>query len=316
MTKRKTSQKKIEANRRNARRSTGPRDCSKTRLNATKHGILSKGPFIGAGDGREDPAEYEALCEAFRVTYAPEGTVEYILVDHLAWIIWRHERLIRHETASVYARSHNADEVWDQAKGIVASNVNPTGDYRDLPTSVLRKMKERLELEQAVLSTQDPIKATKRPWFTVMFSAQEEYGIDVDRLLALPIPWFYYEFFMVDHLQQVVTAIEKKAQVPLKQMWESLKDVSGEVIEGIDAELDRRTPHLELNRALLSFPSSSTLDQIMRYEPHLLRSFERIGDQLLKAQERRCKATSSASNGSGVEIDLNDPDHNGRVGRV
>src|SRR5271169_1830104 len=41
--KRATTDAKASANRRNARMSTGPRDTSSTRLNATRHGLLSEG---------------------------------------------------------------------------------------------------------------------------------------------------------------------------------------------------------------------------------------------------------------------------------
>ncbi len=37
-----TTRKKIEANRHNAKKSTGPKNTSLTRYNALKHGILSK----------------------------------------------------------------------------------------------------------------------------------------------------------------------------------------------------------------------------------------------------------------------------------
>ena len=48
--KEKISQRKREANRSNAKSSTGPRDTKATRFNAVKHGILSKQALASLGD--------------------------------------------------------------------------------------------------------------------------------------------------------------------------------------------------------------------------------------------------------------------------
>ena len=58
------SQKKLEANRRNARLSTGPRTDEgkhQSRRNAIKHGILASTLLITGGEGAEDPAEFDNL---------------------------------------------------------------------------------------------------------------------------------------------------------------------------------------------------------------------------------------------------------------
>ncbi len=50
-----TSLMKIEANRRNAQKSTGPQDTSLTRLNALKHGILN---ITGYNNGAKDNLDF------------------------------------------------------------------------------------------------------------------------------------------------------------------------------------------------------------------------------------------------------------------
>ena len=54
-----TSIRKLKANARNARLSTGPKDTSRSRFNAAKHGILSSRVLIRTGDGKEDEEELE-----------------------------------------------------------------------------------------------------------------------------------------------------------------------------------------------------------------------------------------------------------------
>ena len=60
----KLSERKIEANRRNARLSTGPRTeagKNRSRYNAIKHGIFSRDMLQSWGLGKEDREGFEAL---------------------------------------------------------------------------------------------------------------------------------------------------------------------------------------------------------------------------------------------------------------
>ena len=57
------SERKLKANRRNAKRSTGPKNTTRSRYNAQKHGRSSKAVFIQDGDAKEDPREFEALSD-------------------------------------------------------------------------------------------------------------------------------------------------------------------------------------------------------------------------------------------------------------
>ncbi len=94
-----TSIAKIESNRRNARKSTGPKDTSLTRLNALKHGILSKEVLIEG----EDKKALEALGKSLRLELAPDGELENILVDRIVSSTWRLRRIIRTERNYIQA---------------------------------------------------------------------------------------------------------------------------------------------------------------------------------------------------------------------
>ncbi len=70
MSKKAVSQRQMEANRRNAISSTGPRTVegkARSSRNALKHGIFAQEVVIRDGDGAEDPAEFEALLNEFRL---------------------------------------------------------------------------------------------------------------------------------------------------------------------------------------------------------------------------------------------------------
>ena len=83
-----TTQKQIEANRRNAKQSTGPRgNAGKQRSsqNATKHGLLAKQSVIPG----EDPADFERHLTEFDDTFHPSTAYERALVRQMADAEWR-----------------------------------------------------------------------------------------------------------------------------------------------------------------------------------------------------------------------------------
>jgi hypothetical protein len=83
------SEKVIAANRRNARKSTGPEDVSAVRYNATKHGLLMKQlKFLN----EDDAGKFKALVEELEKDFAPKGAVQYMLLEENA-VTWRNLRI-------------------------------------------------------------------------------------------------------------------------------------------------------------------------------------------------------------------------------
>ena len=86
-----TTLRQIEANRRNARLSTGPvtEDGKKrSRRNALRHGLTAETVI----DALEDADDYAAFEMAIKVDYDPQTTVERELVLRLANLLWRLRR--------------------------------------------------------------------------------------------------------------------------------------------------------------------------------------------------------------------------------
>lgn len=102
--KRPVSIRKVEANRRNARRSTGPRTERGKRTvahNAIKHGILAREVVITAGDGKESMEEFHDLVGQLSEYYEPVGVVEELFVQELAACWWKKSRVIRAENGEI-----------------------------------------------------------------------------------------------------------------------------------------------------------------------------------------------------------------------
>ncbi len=91
-----TSQKQLEANRRNARRSTGPKSAAgKTRAagNALKHGLRAE-QVVVAG---EDAEAFDDLLALMHDEFQPQGVLELQLVERIAACTWRLRRAYRIE---------------------------------------------------------------------------------------------------------------------------------------------------------------------------------------------------------------------------
>jgi hypothetical protein len=92
-----TSFRQIEANRRNARKSTGPRTedgKQRSRCNAIRHGLTAE-TVIGA---LEDAEDYKAFEAAITADYDAQSAVERELVLRLASLLWRLRRATTMET--------------------------------------------------------------------------------------------------------------------------------------------------------------------------------------------------------------------------
>ena len=91
-----TTQKQIEANRRNSHRSPGPRTRTgkaASKMNAMKHGLLAEQVAVRG----EDPVEFAGVLESLIDEFQPQGPLEEQLVERVAACMWRLRRLYRVE---------------------------------------------------------------------------------------------------------------------------------------------------------------------------------------------------------------------------
>ena len=103
-----TTPAQIAANRRNARRSTGPktRQGKKTSSqNARRHGLL--GQVVTLPD--EDPASFTAFHERMTTELVPLGPLEEFLVERIIAAAWRLGRVVRLETGVLAVRTAEAE---------------------------------------------------------------------------------------------------------------------------------------------------------------------------------------------------------------
>jgi len=92
--------KQIQANRKNALRSTGPKTSEGKELarrNSIKHGLLSKDLIIR----EEDSRALQALMDDLFTTLQPQGKLEQVLTEKIGTTLWRLQRLITAESKAL-----------------------------------------------------------------------------------------------------------------------------------------------------------------------------------------------------------------------
>ena len=100
------SDRKRQANRINAQRSTGPRTPegkARSRANALKHGLLAETILINDRDPDEDRRDFDDLLSALIEDVRPAGAREQLLVERLAVCYWRLRRAHRYEAHCIDA---------------------------------------------------------------------------------------------------------------------------------------------------------------------------------------------------------------------
>src|SRR5579862_2920290 len=98
------SEKQIEANRRNAQKSSGPKTPegrAVSRMNAMKHGILSREVVVQGFGACENEEEFEQLSQRFWDHLKPVGPMEGMLVDRIVTTQWRLRRVLKAESGEI-----------------------------------------------------------------------------------------------------------------------------------------------------------------------------------------------------------------------
>ncbi|MDH3890605.1 MAG: hypothetical protein OEV49_05940 [candidate division Zixibacteria bacterium] len=99
-----TSKKQVAANRRNAKKSTGPTSTEGKAVvsrNAIKHGLHACDIILKSPHLTEDRTEYEQLLDSLIDELKPQGTMQDHLVLKIANALWRYRRVINAETARI-----------------------------------------------------------------------------------------------------------------------------------------------------------------------------------------------------------------------
>ena len=155
-----TSDKKAEANRQNALKSTGPRTPegkSAVRLNALRHGLRAEEILLAGENGEA----LRGLDEHVRAELQPVGELENLLVDRIVAAYWRLRRVGRVETGIfAWERSEErAERAEREAKEYEAGDIEWVGALSTTVTDE-KKHEEALSRARRIRSEQENETAT------------------------------------------------------------------------------------------------------------------------------------------------------------
>ena len=141
-----TTPKQLAANRRNARKCTGPKtqhgkNCS--RLNALRHGAFAESLVLLPG---ENPDDLAALRKSYRKLYRPANQTEHFLVDRMILATWRLMRLTALEPRIVDVHHQNGE-----------SNALRNRELLDMFREIIRRKPSQPSTETAQLAFADPV---------------------------------------------------------------------------------------------------------------------------------------------------------------
>ncbi len=243
------SQRKLEANRRNAQKSTGPRTSEgkvRARLNAVTHGILSKEVVVKDGDGRESAAEFADLVESLHAQLQPRDAIEHVLVDRVAACYWRLRRAQRYEVGAVR-------EGLDSCK----TPLDEPGPNMKKHNASVRKLEMMLAIERHV--HQEPLKG--RQSSGQAGGSDQQAGDGSYRAMSNSVNGESEDRFA-------------KAEAAIRK-YEGMTEIP----EELDAQAEGRRP------LLAALPADEPLDRLIRYETMLDRQLHRALSELRRRRQ-------------------------------
>jgi len=313
--KKSTSEKKIEANRRNALRSTGPTtDKGKTASsrNAIKHGLLAREVVITAGDGEENAKDFHVLLRQLWTNLQPIGTIEELLVERVAICWWRLARVVRAENGEIRRRLDTFDvdvhlSRSDRLSLIMYSlDLLRSGDLYNSINEADKKLSSR-ERRLAIQKLQTDLKKDEfgvtvlcQFWSRAKRELSETGRISkgVHRAISSTVGLSNYPLLLSTWLGTAADDGQEQNASPDGGTNDNLGFNKDIVMWLIDKELELLEilkEHAGTNARLetdvearsLALPSADATEKLLRYEAHLERQLYRAMDQLERLQRRR-----------------------------
>ncbi len=250
------SVKQLEANRRNAKLSTGPRTKQGkkwSRRNATKHGILSS---VALFDAREDNAAYQELLAELRVDLQPLGVLEELLVEDMTTCWWRLRRALCFEAQ---AMSRSAEREF----------LKLTGEGDATPEEAIQLFKEAVEeAEKRARDRDEDIPSSLQQ---IRLPSKEEFRARLQRIRA--------KRYLDICAEEDVRA--KVKELGLEQAFEDAIAARGQ--QGDAAQWGNSIP-LDTR---LGMPAEEDMNLILRYESNIYRRLAQHMNQLERLQRAR-----------------------------
>jgi hypothetical protein len=289
------NKRQIKANRKNSKKSTGPRTTMGKKdvaSNAVKHGILAKEIIIATGNGQENEKEFEILIEGLYQDFMPIGMMEELLTQEIAICYWRLRRAMRAEVGEIRCKLDNFDLDFTQQLKDKASwsetldRLNASsGNFKERRRNSIELINIRGEL----ISMLEYIKKKGRLTDEQIKKLFIYLGKEIEGSARL---CYAINTWIIDSKSKDSKISEK---VPSDFSAEKGKE---HIIELLEYEIDRSDSEYcnavgrerikkGVNKAKYALPSDSAIEKILRYETSIRRRISRALKDLILLQQRR-----------------------------
>ena len=271
------------------RRSTGPRTIAgKTRSsqNSSKHRIFSKVVLL-----KDEPRdEFESLLNGLRNDLQPIGTLETVLVDKLAALLWRQRRLLIAEGAEI--RKGREFVEWDEERANEGAAARISSFTLNLNGGLVREIANPNVLQRCLDLLEDLKSGIERDGFE----------IECDKQILTTLYGEYRkeewrDTLFCSYLYWLVKSECPDKTVP-KQDRASSEECKEQFLQELDREIRRLDRHkkgrastesarMKLVSLSRSIPDAVHLDHLLRYEVTLDRETDRLLRRLERLQRMR-----------------------------
>jgi hypothetical protein len=269
--KEKASDRKIEANRANAKKSTGPNTFSGKRiasLNAITVGIYAKSVVAKGPPFVEDPALFVRILASLRAHWQPIGLIENAKVEELAIVTLRKVRLERFESAGI------SERMWSSIDAVRHRNQEERfDDLRHGPLGLGERPQvtatQLLDQRDLVQRLRDGAPISEESDF-LAFVYLEKVG-DGDQEPSLERLKEVFMALSEEEKDDLEDRFFDQAELVLKAMWDNRGATAAE--------------EAALGRTLI--PDEAEMNKILRYSAHLNRAEDKAILRLQQLQAGR-----------------------------
>jgi hypothetical protein len=308
------SECKIQANRRNALRSTGPKTARGKRnaaRNAIKHELLAREVVITAGDGKENPEEFQTLVGSLLENYEPVGPVEELLVQTIATCWWRKARALRAENGAIRKPLDNlrVDREFRHSDrcnfDMVSLDRCNAEKWFDNHKQGYQEMDQYAALQEAQITMRGHPSGLAM-LRTILNRAKSEvadkgYLSNSLRFRICNAFFLWDRSFAVEiklspgpaeggkggSAKEIVSTADQQADKKRTSLIARIDDQLKKICRLEELANEREKLELDAAARSLSLPPADKADTVLRYETHLDRQLQRAMDQLERLQLRR-----------------------------
>lgn len=278
------SPKQLEANRQNALRSTGPRTATGkawSRMNALKHGLLSRQIVVRSRQCPENTKEFRELHQRLSEQLEPVGAMEELLVEQIVTSYWRLKRALVAESGEItLVKNRDHDEqakpkdiklLWMTLQMSNDPFTEMTGSVAGI-TMLLAWLKD---LRSQAAASGDVTEADVRKFLITKEALPNRLSLGLDRLRT--------------ELRETPEGLSEEA-LRNRNRERIAQRIDLEVLrlENLKQDrLDRDAAERNARQSAAMLPATPVLDRILRYETKLERQMQRAMFQLERLQRLR-----------------------------